>query len=222
MPNTPSSGTQASAGGGGGTTTAPTISICTNPYAADINPGDPDGRKLWTKAVLEGHPEAEKIKITQENAPEIMNLFKKWNSKFAYGSCTGNIPVSYEEVSNSIKLKSTGNILDGDANGLNLDLVRYSAHMVWGSAPDPTSLLDISDIKDNYRKYLDLSLVLKVNDSTDTKVLYARVRRDMLGRLILNVIDKTSEADLMTKMMSKHGMSKADLDAAWKEADQGN
>ena len=62
-----------------------------NPYLGDVNPGTPDGLKLYNKAI-----EAPDTKLTigQKNSRDILNSFEKDASDFGWGPAISLIQVT--------------------------------------------------------------------------------------------------------------------------------
>ena len=61
-----------------------------NPFLGDINPGTDGGAKLYSKATAERET---KLSVSQKNAKDILQAFKKDASNFGWGLLIGQIQV---------------------------------------------------------------------------------------------------------------------------------
>ena len=62
-----------------------------NPYKADINPGTPDGTKLYMNAVEAKEKDEDRLKLSQSNSKAVVTCMKDLTAKFGWSVITSNI-----------------------------------------------------------------------------------------------------------------------------------
>ena len=162
-----------------------------DPFEGKINPGESNGQKLFTLATAERSKES-KITISQDQAVNVMNLFRQDSNSFGWGILTGCI-----ETEDGKKLS----ILE-DSHLLTLELVKKNAMRTFFS---PTS-----DISAALPDKLESSTIdPAAGNAAHLDMLYRRTRTRMIAKRIQNSLTPTSWSTLFSKR--KH--------YAWKGAD---
>ena len=145
-----------------------------DPFEGKINLGESNGQKLFTLATAERSKES-KITISQDQAVNVMNLFRKDSNSFGWSILTGCI-----ETEDGKKLS----ILE-DSHLLTLELVKKNAMRTCSSPtfdisaalPDKLESSAIDPAKGN-AEHLDM--------------LYRRTRTRMIAKRIQNSLTSTS------------------------------
>ena len=93
-----------------------------NPYLGDVNPGTPDGLKLYNKATEA--PDT-KLNIGQKNSRDILNSFEKDASDFGWGPAISVIQVNNNPVPGFKSILT-------QAREIKLEDVQKAARCTWG------------------------------------------------------------------------------------------
>jgi len=153
------------------------------PYDADLNPGNPEDRKLILVASKEA-AEDKKITVKQSNAKEFLDMVLNDCSKFSWGAIVHKIEIGVDKFLSIVK----------DTRKLSLDQVKNAALRIWGNTaatfatPFPT---DPDDMK--------IATIDPVNDQDDEKIFYKRVRSRMIADRLLGTISTSTRKTLFTK-----------------------
>ena len=168
-----------------------TTTFISDPFEGKINPGDANGQKLFTLATAERSKDS-KITISQDQAVNVMNLFRQDSNSFGWGILTGCI-----EAEDGKKLS----ILE-DSHLLTLELVKKNAMRTFFS---PTFA-----ISDPLPDKLESSAIDPAQGNAEhLDMFYRRTRTRMIAKRIQNSLTSTSWSTLFSKR--KH--------YAWKGAD---
>ena len=75
-----------------------TFSGMFSPYAQDIDPGTPDGAKLYSKAVKENCPEDKRIVVKVTEGAKLVRELTELASQFAWGKSVHKVPVDLVDI----------------------------------------------------------------------------------------------------------------------------
>ena len=184
-----------------------TFSGILSPYAGNIDPGTPEGIKLYQKAVAIDCSDDERLVVTMETSTTVMSSLVQDSNTFCYGSTVHAVPIQVALGPDpnwtppppgappgtpapratpplvGVTLRTGSILLDSTVS---LNHVLMDAHRAWGNLLTPTSQAEIDS-------YFTVSKIdFKVHPSTEDDVQYERVRRRMEGDRMLNIVDKAT------------------------------
>ena len=149
----------------------------TNPFDGDINPGTPDGLKLYNKAIAA--PE-DKLSIQQKNANDIQAHFESDASDFGWGTLIGRVKI--DGVNNG----PTKNILT-ETRELTLEMIQKHACTTWGNL-DPWAT--------NLPASFTVRTIDPATHASQRSVFFRRTRSTMIAKRIKASLDKASMKSL--------------------------
>ena len=151
-----------------------------NPYLGDVNPGTPEGLKLYNKAIEA--PDT-KLNIGQKNSRDIVSSFEKDASDFGWGPAISAIQVNDNPAPDFKSILTK-------AREINLEHVQKAARRTWGQLAG----LQWNDPLPNDLTIFDIDPAINVAQRPQ---FFRRTRSIMIAKRIEASLDKASLKSLM-------------------------